>query len=493
MEKILKSYVTKFNQDDKEYYKQDIDNANAESWMEENIPLIEVPDKTIEEIYYFRWWTFRKHIKSTEDGYVITEFLPPVGWAGKHNTIIAATGHHISEGKWLKCGKTILEDYAKFWLEEKSKTYLYSSWILYSILEYCTYINDFSFGIENLDLLVNYYEKTEAEHMTECGLFWSYDNNDAMEFSISGNVSSDVLKGPKGLRPTLNSYMAANALAISEFAKKAGRNELAEEYDQKYNSIKEKMTEILWDGEFYKAIHIDDFKTPSIDKVPAEQNVKELLGYIPWCFNLAPAGLEEAFAELKKSDGFQSEYGLTTAEKRHPRYLYESKHDCLWNGYIWPFATSQVLNAMKNLLNNYDQKVIGEEDFYDVLNTYAQSHYRITSDGKKICWIDEVKHPETNEWSSRNLLKAMGWKPEKGGLERGKDYNHSTFCDIVLGGLLGINIENNEVSVSPHIPEEWEYFAVDNLWVNEKCYRIVYDKTGNKYGCGKGITVLEKK
>ena len=97
----LREYVEKFNRDDNEYYKQDISNQMAADWMEENIPLIDIPDKVLEEIYYFRWWVFRKHIKTTSDGFVITEFLPEVPWGGTHNTIIAAAGHHIAEAKWL--------------------------------------------------------------------------------------------------------------------------------------------------------------------------------------------------------------------------------------------------------------------------------------------------------------------------------------------------------------------------------------------------------
>ena len=26
---------------------------------------------------------------------------------------------------------------------------------------------------------------------------------------------------------------------------------------------------------------------------------------------------------------------------------------------------------------------------------------------------------------------------DKGGKERGKDYNHSTFCDLIINGLIG--------------------------------------------------------
>jgi hypothetical protein len=133
MQKLLHQYVCEFNQNDNEYYHQDIKNVDAEEWMSKNIPLISIPDKDLERIYYFRWWVFRKHIKTTPDGYVITEFLPPVYWGGKHNTIIAAAGHHLAEAKWLRCNKKLIEDYSLLFLEEKTKTYLYSSWIIDAI------------------------------------------------------------------------------------------------------------------------------------------------------------------------------------------------------------------------------------------------------------------------------------------------------------------------------------------------------------------------
>ena len=101
---VLKSdafrhYVEQFNRDDEELYLQHIPNAQAWKFLQANIPLFECPDKEIERTYYFRWWTYRKHIKQTPDGFVITEFLPQVGWSGKHNTINCAAGHHFYEGR----------------------------------------------------------------------------------------------------------------------------------------------------------------------------------------------------------------------------------------------------------------------------------------------------------------------------------------------------------------------------------------------------------
>ena len=80
-------YADYFNSIDDEPIKNLISNDESWDWMQENIPLFECPDKEIEEIYYYRWWIYRKHIKNTPSGYVITEFLPEVRHAKKYNTI----------------------------------------------------------------------------------------------------------------------------------------------------------------------------------------------------------------------------------------------------------------------------------------------------------------------------------------------------------------------------------------------------------------------
>lgn len=486
----LKFYVDKFNSDDYECYKQDTDNAHAFEWLRENAPLFECPDETIEEIFYFRLWTLRKHIKTTPDGVMITEFLPSVPWGGTHNTIIAPTHHHIAEAKWLRCAQNILEDYTKLWLEEKSKTYLYSSPFVYALYRYAVHNNDFSFVCNNLDLMINYYTKTEEEHITNTGLFWSIDNNDAMEYSISG--TTEELVPQKGIRPTLNSYMAANAYAISEIARRAGRKDIAEKFMEKHEDIKAKINEQLWDGEFYKSLHGDNVENlPTKNDLTPERNVRELIGYIPWAYKLAPNGQDKAFIHLNDEDGFKGKYGLYTAEKRHPRFMYDCEHECLWNGYVWPFATSQVIDAVISLLANYEQNTLDSNDLYELISTYAKSHYMTNEDGKRVCWIDEVRHPLTDDWSSRTILKNWGWLPEKGGFERGKDYNHSTFCNLILEGLLGIKSVDGKVTADPKVLDKWEYFRVENLWIAGSEYEITYDKNGSHYG-EMGLVVTKK-
>ena len=84
------------------------------------------------------------------------------------------------------------------------------------------------------------------------------------------------------------------------------------------------------------------------------------------------------------------------------------------------------------------------------------------------------------------------WSSEKGGIERGKDYNHSTFCDLVITGLIGLRPQpDNSIIVNPLLPDNrWDYFCLDNILYHGKIVTIFYDKTGKKYKRGKGLYVL---
>lgn len=477
----LKYYVDMFNADDEEHIDTLIKNCDAYSFLKEQIPLLECPDENIEKTYYFRWWTFRKHLIKTDKGHIFSEFITYKG------AINAGLGFHISEAKWYK-DKTFVQDYIRYWFDHEWEVKSYSIWFAFALYEYCSHINDFSLATDNLDKLLHYYSVWEETHFVkDVGMFWSIDDRDAMEYSISG--SNEVDYPIKGFRPTLNSYMAIDAWAISQFAKMAGKTDLSEKYYKKYETLKAKLNRHLWDGEFFKAMHSEDENgNPILGAVPKRRNARELIGYVPWMFSLADKGREQAFKYLKSKEHFLNKYGFTTAEQNHERYLFlpKSKHSCLWNGYIWPFATSQTLLAMLNLIKNYEQDIITKEDFYSALSTFASSHRLVRDDGRKVMWIDESMDPRDGSWYTRCRKKEKNWDR---GYETGKDYNHSSFCDIVLSGLLGISPKDGGIEVNPLIPENWDWFKVENLNMCGNTYSVYYDKTGNVYNKGKGITV----
>ena len=120
-------YVEDFNRDDNELYKGYFPNSASWDFLKNNIPLLDCPDADIETTWYFRWWTYRKHIKQTAAGFIVDEFLPPVGWAGKYNSINCAAGHHIYEGRWLRDPRYI-NDYTGFWFGGGGNPRTYSFW-----------------------------------------------------------------------------------------------------------------------------------------------------------------------------------------------------------------------------------------------------------------------------------------------------------------------------------------------------------------------------
>ena len=479
MESILRDYVMQFNSDDNETHKQAISNQDAFAFLLEQIPLFACPDKELEKIYYFRWWVYRKHIKQTPVGHIITEFLPSVSWAGPYNSINCPVGYHIREGRWLKDTQSILKEYIDFWLNGTGNAQFYSSWLCWAVWEYCCLKDDMAFAIERLPQLVHFFETREKAQLRSSGLYWSSDNLDGMEYSISG----------PGLRPTLNSYAWADAVAISHIAAAAGDAALSRDYAQKAAAIKEKMDCLLWDDDFYKTIpQKKDMNEPCPQRPLPAQDVKELVGFLPWYFC---KGKEHIFSMLTDPEEFYASAGLTTAQQKHPRFLEPQPNECHWNGFVWPFATSYALTAAANVVRYYPECGFTKADFYHLLRQYALSHRLIREDGKEVAWIDENLHPYTGVWDARETLKNWGWLPEKGGIERGKDYNHSLFCDLVLSGLLGISVKNGKLTCDPLIPEDWDYFRVENLWLKGQRYCIVFDRDGKHYGQGKDLQILQ--
>ena len=195
-------------------------------------------------------------------------------------------------------------------------------------------------------------------------------------------------------------------------------------------------------------------------------------------------------AELFDTDGFSAPYGLTAAARRHPRFMFKNAHECLWNGYVWPYATSQTLTALANMIRaRGDGSPVSKDGYYALLRQYALSHRLKKDDGMTVCFIDENMHPFTGRWYCRDELIRKNYAENGGMRERGKDYNHSTFCDLVLSGLLGIRRDGGVTTADPMIPDGWEYFAVTGLPGGAS---VIFDRDGTRYGAGPGLRIIKE-
>ena len=125
------------------------------------------------------------------------------------------------------------------------------------------------------------------------------------------------------------------------------------------------------------------------------------------------------------------------------------------------------------------------ERYLEVLTTFAKSHFLESQ-----CFIDENLNPFTGDWIARTLLKQRGDVIP----DRGKDYNHSSFTDLIISDLVGVQVdEKGRVSVKSLIPEGlWDWYCLRDVSINDSLYTVVYDRDGSRYGLGKGLHVFSR-
>ncbi len=476
-------YVNQFAADEREATDQQ--SADEWPWITANIPFFNSSNKQFEEMYYFRWYSFQKHIEQTaEHGYLITEWLHRPDLPN-NGVLPDAAPFHLGEARWLR-DRTIAEDYARFWGSSEAKPRNYSFPFAWSVQLVTEATGDPKLGADLLSALIANYKAWDDHLDPAVGMYWQIDTRDAMEKSIGGD----------GYRTPLNSYMLADARAIADFARGSQQSAIAAEYDAKTGTLQRLIETKLWNpkDDFYEDL------SPAADsgirkekrfKDPGTQlqfaGVRELIGYIPWQYYAPTPSHAVAWKQLFDPNGFAGRYGPTTAERRSPRFRFASDDQCTWNGPSWPYATTQTLLALANLLIGPAQPYIRKQQYYQLFANYVLSQHIKLPSGRVIDWIDEDLDADTDEWIAKDMLIAKNKQ-----VGRGNYYNHSGFADPLITGLIGLRPRaDSKIEIHPLLPAgTWTYFAVDGLPYHRHLLAIVYDETGKQYRMGRGLMLF---
>jgi hypothetical protein len=129
---------------------------------------------------------------------------------------------------------------------------------------------------------------------------------------------------------------------------------------------------------------------------------------------------------------------------------------------------------MANALRDYDRAPISSRDYFEALRTYAKSQH----------WGNK---PYIGEYLDE---KSGAWL--KGESPRSRHYNHSTFCDLVIAGLVGLCPRDDDtLVVQPLVPSDaWDWFALDRVPYHGKTVTVLWDRTGQRYNKGSGLSVF---
>ena len=239
----------------------------------------------------------------------------------------------------------------------------------------------------------------------------------------------------------------------------------------------------------------------------ATVGVRELLGLgPPWYFAVPPPNASAAkymksWATLFDPQGFAAKWGPTTVERRNRCFNWTSDTgECNWAGPSWPFETSRVITGLSNLLNDYPAQgtadAMTKEHYMKVLRQYAVAHTQSHPANSSLPYIGESIEPDLGFWQARQIMYGQepsprGYQPPKPDKDRSVDYNHSTFADLIIEGLIGLRAAlGNLITVNP-LATGLSWFAMDNIPYHNRSLTIAWDEAGtrNYKGCAKGLCV----
>lgn len=452
-------------------------------WYLENIPFFECSDSAIEQVYYYRWKMYKAHVRNVgTNEYVITEFINHMPWDREpYCTINAASMHHIYEGRWLRDSRYI-NGYINNLYRDGGNNLQYSESIADASFANYLVTGDAAFITSYLDSMKAKYEGWKDHWDAAKNLYYIPAMPDATEYTVASIDASGGTGGfddGEAFRPTLNSYMYGNARAIARIAELKGDLATRDEYAGRAASLKANVQASLWNDAQHH--FMDRFKVNNqyVHYWDFIRN-RELAGMIPWYFDLPDdeKKYNAAWKNVLDTTILLGRYGLRTNE---PAYEYYFKQIAFtwglpssqWNGPSWPYQSSQTLTGMANLLNNYRQTDVTATDYLKLLRLYTHQHY--LPDGK----LNLVENYDPNKGKP---IVFYYWS---------NHYNHSSYNNLIISGLCGIRpAEGDTLTLNPLIDNSIQYFCLSNLRYHGHDLTVVFDRDGNKYHMGKGLTVF---
>jgi hypothetical protein len=465
--------------------------GNDAPWYRANIPFLDTPDARLDRVYYYRWQVLRSHIRDIgAQGTVFTEFLPEVGWDRKpYSTLNDSAAFPLLEGRWLRDPRPV-DSFIDYLYADAGDDRHFSDAIADAAWQRYRVTGDAAPLVRNLRAMRYVFNAWDDHYDPRQGLYWIEPLLDATEYTISSIDASggkDGFTGGTAFRPTINAFMYANARAIGRIAALAGDAPAARAYAERAQAIKAQVQGRLWNEglqHFTDRYQQDNAFVHYGDFIRG----RELAGYLPWYAELPDDSPEyaRAWAHLLSTREFQGPFGLRTVGPGYEHYMQQYRYfpdstrpECQWNGPVWPFQVSQVLAGLANLLADYHQDVVHRADYVRLLQDYTRLHFQ----GDTLD-LQEDYDPDTG----RVIVGDV----------RSHHYLHSSYVDLVIGGLLGIRPGNEDgslLAVDPLLPADpgepgwWPWFAIQDVPWHGHLLTLVFDADGTHYGRGAGLTL----
>jgi hypothetical protein len=461
-----------------------------QAWFDANLAYFDCSDPTIRKMYYHRAYVLRKNMLDPRLGHLQYPSQSEGRWRSSWypNVISYGAGHQIREARWLR-DPSYWQGHLKTWAENEKPDGVYPShvtprepaggqytdWITATAWDGQLVHPDDAFLSQVVDkLAANVRGWQKAFDPDGDGLllvdshWWTGMEYQPSFFFFSDYKASKDFNQPANQlsidRVDLTSYNYGNAVSVAQIYRRLGQPGKAREFDELAAKIAAAVMAKMWkpDRRFFYSLKADD---------GALADVKEVIGVYPFYFGMVPTGkgYESAWESILDPRQFWTKWPVASASRECPAY---SQHDwpgdgraagCMWNGPTWPHANSLVMTAMARTLRaTRDQKVasspLQKEHLWELFTSFTTAQFRYQDAQNP--WTGEFYDGETGAWKTAE-----------------RDYNHSTWLDILIPDMLGLlPRDDNVLVIDPLIPAgKLNYFILDGQRYHNHDITIVWD------------------
>ncbi|HEX8201857.1 MAG TPA: hypothetical protein VF590_15380, partial [Isosphaeraceae bacterium] len=475
-----------------------------QSWFDANLAYFDCSDPWVRKMYYHRAYNLRKNMLDPRLGRMKWPTQSEGRWRSPWypNVISYGAGHQVREARWLRDPK-FWQGHLRTWAENEKPDGVYPShvtpagpaggqytdWITSTAWDGSLVHPDKDFLAQVVDKLAANVRGWQTVYDPDGDGLLLVDDHwwTGMEWQPSFFHDSDYKTDPKDTgrparrvrleRVDLTAYNYGNAVAVARIYRLLDRPEKAQEFEELAGKIARAVAAKMWDprGQFFLSLRFDD-KAPIPDK--------EIIGVYPFYFGMLPRGqgFEAAWASILDPEQFWTPWPVASASKRSPAYAQEGwptepgrGTGCMWNGPTWPHANSIVMTAMARTIRadreaGQSSSPLTTGHLWELFSSFTRAQYR--DQDMTYPWTGEFYNGETARWKTAE-----------------RDYNHSTWLDVLIPELLGLVPRADDVlEVDPLVPEaKLTHFLLDGQHYHGHDVTIAWDAPDgdDHYGDGR--------
>jgi len=442
-------------------------------WFEDNVPSLEIEDEDIKKIYYYRWYLVYRSIHTPSqviDNHKIQNacmYESPLGsWFGC--PIGLPVPFHALESKWLKNPEILYSD-LKNWCDDIGIYQTYVQFTPYAIWEVYKQHPNKEFLEKNFDSIAKFTEKKISENspIPITSGSWLTGAEYQPSFYQHTKPEWDWKNDREGMREGYKesrlyrldeiSYSMLNAFAVSEIARELDKKQEQEKFNNIFKNLAEHILNEHYDKETGRFFDID---------IKTGKRCDRALSYdcfAPFMYKLISGSeyADDLFETISKENLLYTKYGAASVEKECPMYWFDNciagptnssvyephRYDCCWNGPVWPYANSIVLEGAAELIGDSEHR---RRAWLDAFSAYTELHFLYGDRSVPVI----TEHYRGSDGSTFSPYY---------------EYFHSLWLELFYHHYLGITKEDGKLVCKPIVQQD---FSLCDVVFGSKHYSI---------------------